>query len=151
MGLYEIKKSVSSLLQFKAEMQINEKIKTASHQLAKVCNRMFVTLEGKGILRASTEEFMLASQHKSHDPLAGEFIRTFRHANFYGKAFLTTYEETQKAPGVRTMETLLSHRKEQPVPHQSLYGMRCNHPDLFFLSPWEFFNKKFLFPWKRAV
>ena len=36
------------------------------------------------------------------------------------------------------MEVLLSHRKEQPVPHESLYGMRCNHPDLFFLSPWEF-------------
>ena len=35
---------------------------------------------------------MLASQYKPHDPLASEFIRTFRHQHFSGKYFLDRYD-----------------------------------------------------------
>merc|ERR1712020_682437 len=77
-GQYEIKKSVATLPLLQEKLETRE-LKTASSQLAHVVNRMFTTLEGKGILRMATEEFLLSSRYKPHDPLAAEFIRTFRH------------------------------------------------------------------------
>ena len=57
-GKFELKKSISTLplLQQKVE---GRGVKSASTQLAHVVNRMFTTLEGKGILRVATEEFLL--------------------------------------------------------------------------------------------
>ena len=57
-GQFELKKSISALNPLHEKLAARN-LKSASSQLAHVCNRMFVTLEGKGILRASTEEFML--------------------------------------------------------------------------------------------
>jgi len=58
-GQFELKKSIAALNPLREKLEARD-LKSASAQLAHVCNRMFVTLEGKGILRASTEEFMLA-------------------------------------------------------------------------------------------
>ena len=60
---FELKKSISTLplLQQKVE---GRGVKSASTQLAHVVNRMFTTLEGKGILRVATEEFLLSSRYK---------------------------------------------------------------------------------------
>ena len=91
MGKFEIKKSVAALPLMKDKLT-HRNLKTASSQLAHVTNRMFSVVEGKGILRPCTEEFMLASQYKPHDPLAAEFIRTFRHQNFAGKQYLDRYD-----------------------------------------------------------
>ncbi len=139
MGQFELKKSVSALplLQHKLE---NRGLRSASTQLAHVTNRMFTTLEGKGILRASTEEFMLASQHKPHDQLAGEFIRTFRHQNFLGKYFLDRYDALSEKKGEVDVRVLLPKCGCGPdVPDQvALYGFRSTKPNVFFLSPWEF-------------
>ena len=83
-GKFELKKSVAALPLMKEKLQ-RRNLRTGSALLAHATNRMFSTLEGKGILRACTEEFMLASQYRPRDPLAAEFIRTFRHQNFGGK------------------------------------------------------------------
>ena len=91
MGKFDIKKSVAALPLMKEKLE-HRNLKTASSQLAHVTNRMFSVVEGKGILRACTEEFMLSSQYKPHDPLVAEFIRTFRHQNFGGKWYLDRYD-----------------------------------------------------------
>ena len=80
--------------------------RTAGAQLAHVSSRMLSVLEGKGILRTCTEEFMLASQYRPHDPLAAEFIRTFRHQLFSGKYFLDRYDalcEKKRSVDIRVL------------------------------------------------
>ena len=138
-GQFELKKSIAALHPFKEKLE-NRNLRSASAQLAHVCNRMFVTLEGKGILRQCTEEFMLASQHKSHDPLAGEFIRTFRHQSFHGKYYLDKFETLMKNPASIDWKTMLPrHGTSKDVFDEvAFYGFRPSHADLFYLSPWEF-------------
>ena len=86
-GQFELKKSIAALDPLRDKLEARN-LQSASAQLAHVCNRMFVTLEGKGILRAATEEFMLASRYNPSDPLAAEFIRTFRSRHFHGRFFV---------------------------------------------------------------
>ena len=87
----ELKKSVAALPLMKDKLH-HRGLRTASAQLAHASSRMFSVLEGKGILRTCTEDFMLASQYKPHDPSAAEFIRTFRHQHFFGKYYLNRYD-----------------------------------------------------------
>ena len=58
------------------------------HQLAHTVNRMFTTLESKGIVRTATQEFHPAADHNEKDNLSAEFIRTCKHADFHGAQFL---------------------------------------------------------------
>ena len=81
-GQYELKKSIGSLPLLKQKLE-KRGVQAASAQLAHVCNKMFTTLESKGILRTAPEEFMLASQYRPDDELFAEFIRTFRHTFFF--------------------------------------------------------------------
>ena len=138
-GQFEIKKSVSTLPLLQQKLE-DRQLKTASAQLAHIVNRMFTTLEGKGILRACTEEFLLSSRYKPHDPLAAEFIRTFRHQNFPGKFFLDRYEAL--AAGKHEMDVRVLLPKQAAgkgiVDMVSLYGFRPRDSPCFFLSPWEF-------------
>ena len=138
LGQFELKKSIAALAPLKTKLQSRQL--RASAQLAHVVNRMFVTLEGKGILRASTEEFMLASRHKRHGPLAAEFIRTFRHQNFHGKFYLDFYDAMQKLGENKTKSVQLPRKGQQTIEYDevSAYGYRSPHPDVFYLSPWEF-------------
>ena len=76
-GPIRIEKSVGSLPLLKQKLE-KRGVRSASAQLAHVCNKMFTTLESKGILRTAPEEFMLASQYRPDDELFAEFIRTFR-------------------------------------------------------------------------
>jgi hypothetical protein len=98
-----------------------------------------VTL-GKGILRTATEEFLLSSRYKPHDPLAAEFIRTFRSQNFNGKFYLERYEALCKNDALVEVRVLLPKNAagKGAVDVAALYGFRSTAPDLFFLSPWEF-------------
>ena len=139
MGKFEMKKSIAALPLMKEKLQ-QRQLKTASSQLAHGINRMFSILEGKGILRVCTEEFMLSSQYKPHDPLAAEFIRTFRHQHFNGKCYLDRYDAVcEKKKTVDITVLLPRNGLGQDVPDQvSLYGFRDVVPDMFFLSPWEF-------------
>ena len=102
MGKFDVKKSVAALPLMKEKL-VHRNLKTASSQLAHVTNRMFSVVEGKGILRTCTEEFMLSSQYKPHDPLAAEFIRTFRTKNFLGKYFLDRYDALYQKKGVAVL------------------------------------------------
>ncbi len=138
-GQFELKKSISALPLLQQKLE-HRNVRSASTQLAHVTNRMFTTLEGKGILRASTEEFMLASQHKPHDQLAGEFIRTFRERHFLGKYYLDRYDALCEKKGEVDVRVLLPRNGCGPdVPDEvALYGFRSTIPDVFFLSPWEF-------------
>ena len=63
LGQYELKKSIAALSLLEEKLQ-TRKLTNASSQLAHVVNRMFTTLESKGILRTATEEFMLASKYR---------------------------------------------------------------------------------------
>ena len=91
LGQYELKKSVGALPLLQTKLMAR-KLTAASHQLSHVVNRMFTTLESKGILRTGTEEFALAAESHSTDKLAAEFIRTFREEAFHGKLFLERVE-----------------------------------------------------------
>ena len=130
-GGFEVKKSIAALAPLKRKLQSREL--HASAQLAHVVNRMFVTLEGRGILRACTEEFMLASRNKKDDPLAAEFIRTFRHQNFFGKFYLDYYEASTTGKCM-TKRLLMPQKGQQQIDYDevSAYGYRSPHPDLFF-------------------
>ena len=139
-GKFELKKSISTLplLQQKVE---GRGVKSASTQLAHVVNRMFTTLEGKGILRVATEEFLLSSRYKPHDPLAAEFIRTFRSRNFPGMFFIERYDALSQGRENIDVRTLLPKNalRHGVVDVVSLYGFRApDVPDLWYLSPWEF-------------
>ena len=90
-GQYELKKSIGALPLLSQKLK-GRQLKSASHVLSHVVNRMFTTLETKGILRTATEEFALAAKHIPNDSLAAECIRTCREANFYGRDFLTRVE-----------------------------------------------------------
>ena len=131
------------LLQEKLEAR---ELKTASSQLAHVVNRMFTTLEAKGILRMATEEFLLSSRYKPHDPLAAEFIRTFRHQNFPGKFFLDRYDALTAKLSQVDVRIILPKQAvgKGVVDVVSLYGFRPPNSDVFFLSPWEYVQ------WLRA-
>ena len=142
-GQFELKKSIGALplLKRKLEEKVEKKeIKTGSGQLAHVTNRMFTTLESKGILSVATEEFRLASQYKPHDPLAAEFIRTFRERKFHGKYFLERFESlAQKTASVDVRIVLpRSAVNRTTTDEPSLYGFRSLASDWFYLSPWEF-------------
>ena len=123
MGKFEVKKSVAALPLMKAKLE-QRNLKTASSQLAHVTNRMFSVAEGKGILRMCTEESMLSSQWKPHDPLAAEFIRTFRHQNFGGKWYLDRYDALSEKKSLLDIRFLLPRNADgEDVPDQvSLYG-----------------------------
>ncbi len=138
-GNFEIRASVKALPLLFEKLRRRE-YKSGSVQMAHMTNRMFSTLESKGILRMSTEETMLASLHKANDPLAAEFIRTFRHEFFFGRQLLQRYEHLRDGGSAQTVSLLVP---KHPGPANatdfaSLYGFRPCHPDVFFLSPWEF-------------
>ena len=133
-GQFELKKSVAALTPLKEKL-LARNLKSASTQLAHMANRMFVTLEGKGILRPSIDDFMLSSRYKQHDPLAAEFIRTFRHQNFHGKFFLDRYdamaEGTTKGCGKARLPP--SGRDLAACDEVAFYGYR-NTDHLFSVS-----------------
>ena len=93
LGQFELMKSIAALAPLKTKLQCRQL--RASAQLAHVVNRMFATLEGKGVLRASIEEFTLSPRRRSRDPLAAEFVRTFRHRGSRGKSNLDYYDAMQ--------------------------------------------------------
>ena len=43
---------------------------------------MFTTLESKGIVRTTPQEFQLSADYNEKDNLSAEFIRTCKHADF---------------------------------------------------------------------
>ena len=139
MGQFELKKSIAALPLLKQKLAVRN-LKSASVQLAHVTNRMFTTLEGKGILRASTEEFMLASQYKAHDPLSAEFVRSFRIQHFHGKHFLDRYDALESKASKVDVRLLLPRAggSQEAIDQVAAYGFRSNDPNLFYLSPWEF-------------
>ena len=137
-GQFELKKSVSTLPLLQEKLE-GRGLQSASAQLAHVVNRMFTTLESKGILRVATEEFLLSSRYKAHDQLAAEFIRTFRSRNFPGKFFIQRYEALRKG-GTLDVRVLLPKNAagKGVIDVVSLYGFRNMTPDVLHLSPWEF-------------
>ena len=116
------------------------RLKRGSAQLAHIVNIMFTTLETKGILRSALEEFMLSSMYKAHDELAAEFLRTCRHEQLLGCKLLELYDGMASEEGLReTISSLSKHsRRTAKTDSQSVYGYRPQHPDTWFLSPWEF-------------
>ena len=136
-GQFEIKKSVATLPMLGDKLRTK---KNASAQLAHVANRMFTTLEPKGILRSAPEEFMHAALYKPTDELASEFIRTFRHQYFWGLPLLKRFEAMHNAAEYEDVSTRLPKHGEQQEITDSVtaYGFRPPAPDMFYLSPWEF-------------
>ena len=136
MGQFELKKSAAALPSLKEKLQ-QRNLQTASSQLAHTINRMFVTLEGKGILQTCTQEFMLASQYKSHDPLSGECIRTFRHRHFHGRFYLDRFDAMMERSAPMTLSMLLprSGGKQTLFDEVAFYALRDLRTPLRYLSP----------------
>ena len=127
------------------------RLKSASHMLAHVVNRMFTTLESKGILRTATEEFALSAKYNPRDALAAECIRTCREETFHGRDFLLLVEAVAQKAELQEAKTILPSAKSFALPLDipSMYGFRPCTPSLWYLSPWEFtqwFHKERLPP-----
>ena len=139
LGQYECKKSISALPLLRAKL-VDRKVTHASHQLSHVVNRMFTTLESKGILRMATEEFMLAANFHRWDSLSSEFIRSCREANFYGRAFLERVEAIASHQEDLTLTTILPGNKKSMVALDivSLYGFRPPLPCIWYCSAFGF-------------
>ena len=139
MGQFELRSAVKAL-PLMAEKLRRRNFQRGSAQLAHTVNRMFTTLESKGILRTAPEEFMLTSLHKAHDPLAAEFFRTCRHELFFGKQYLTLYEALKNNAPTRESSVTISKKtsRKTETDAQSLYGFRPDHADTFYMSTWEF-------------
>ena len=75
---------------------------------------------------------MLASRYKPHDPLAAEFIRTFRDRNFPGKHYLDRYDAMVGVSNQMDVNLLLprAEANKKVVDIDALYGFRSDHPDL---------------------
>ena len=138
-GQYELKKSIGALPLLQEKLERRD-LKSPSHVLAHVVNRMFTVLESKGILRTGTEEFALAAKYHPEDALAAECIRTCRSEPFYGRDFLIRVESVARGDKKIEMRTLLPEAKHgtPPLDRVSMYGFRPRVPDLWYLSPWEF-------------
>ena len=94
-GRFELKQSIAAQPFFHKKLFQKSNL-SAGNQLAHVCHRMFINLEGKGILRSGIEESLHASEYNPGDELAAEFIRTFRTNFFFGKYHLDRYESVSK-------------------------------------------------------
>jgi len=139
-GQFELKKTMEALPSLKQTLMQRPNQSASSH-LAQVVNRTVTALEGKGILRAAAEEFLLATRFKKHDELSAEFIRTFRHREFPGKNYLQRYHaikhEVQQEVSIFIPKGPFDKTVSDDV---SLYGFRPCHPNTFFLSPWMFWQ-----------
>ena len=96
-------------------------------------------------MRVAAEEFLLAIRFKKHDELAAEFIRSFRHCEFPGKTYLTRYEAARCELDAEVSFAVPKGPFQKNVSDDaSLYGFRSTHPNIFFLSPWEFWQWYFV-------
>ena len=138
-GQYELKKSIGALPLLQLKLETRD-LKSPSHQLAHVVNRMFTVLESKGILRTATEEFALSAKYHAQDDLSAECIRTCRSEPFHGSKFLTRVEAVAQGAKKMEIKTLLPDAKygTPSLDVVSMYGFRPKEKDLWYLSPWEF-------------
>ena len=138
-GQYELKKSVGALPLMLQKLS-SRKLSSGSHQLSHVVNRMFTTLESKGILRTGTEEMALSAKFHATDKLAAEFVRTCREETFPGRKFLERVEGIAAQADKIEVNILLpaAARATPPLDVVSVYGFRPQHPALWYLSPFEF-------------
>ena len=90
-------------------------LKRSSAQQAHVVNRMFTTLETKGILRTAPEEFMLTSLYKANDALAAAFFLTCRHEFFIGTQYLDLYGSMLQKETLRETTVRLSTKRGQKL------------------------------------
>ena len=92
-------------------------MKTASSQLAHAVNRML--------------------RYKPHDPLAAEFIRTFRNQNFPGQFFLERFEALSKRQEQMDVQVMLPKQAigKGILDVVSCYGSRSGDADFVYFSP----------------
>ena len=136
-GQFELKQSVAALPLYKVKLA--ERKSSAASALALFTNRLFTTLEGKGILRSGVEETLLAAEYNPRDELAAEFIRTFQQSLFFGQAYLQRLDQLRKKVDVQFEKCLPKKgRDATTVDHVSLYGLRPADKSCFYMSPWEF-------------
>ena len=93
---------------------------------------MFTAFEGKGILRASTEECMLASQCKPHDSLSAECVRAFRAQQCYGKCYLDRFDALESKASKIDVRLLLPRAgtSQEAIYQVAAYGFRSSDPNL---------------------
>ena len=98
---------------------------------------MFSVWESKGILRAATEEFILAARYKPDGPLFAEFIRTFRHHIFWGTYYLDRFDALQNDDHSTTLRSCLPRnnvKRKMAIDPVTGYGVRPSDPAMFHLS-----------------
>ena len=120
-----MKAAVGSLPMLQQKLK---KLKTASAQLAQVTNRLFVTLEGRGVLRTAPESFNLSANSTTKDELSPEYIRTFRTVDFCGRILLSRFEVLQLPYMIQTQqrERMISGRSVSGLPN--LHKFPSNAP-----------------------
>ena len=98
-------------------------------------------------MRSAQESANLRVYSKEHDVCAAETFRTAACVTFPGNDFLRLVEAHNGHPTTsRSMEALLVDRRNPSAPKvvtrnaAFLYGHRPKHPEIWFLSPYEFFR-----------
>ena len=137
LGLYELKKSCATLPFLKKKL-LEQRAKPV-HQLAHTVNRMFTTLESKGIVRTTPQEFQLSADYNEKDNLSAEFIRTCKHADFHGAHLLDFADVALQGKSVEQKQILPRFGSAKPqVPWTWCYACRPKHPSCWYLSAYEF-------------
>jgi len=117
---------------------------TSTKAFQEYSRRLGRDLEGKGILRTSTEATNLAIHANiEYDVLKAECIRTFPTVTFPATLLLKREEiETHKVPGASIITAVhhggqVSKRAFADAPFDLLYGFRGSEHDVDLLSPYE--------------
>ena len=100
---------------------------------------------GKGIVRGHAENTNLRAYAKQNDVCFAESMQTSQCTSFFGKEFLEVVErlnDNKKHVGkacFAEVDRRSSQRRRVAIRNVSLlYGQRPQHPDIWYLSPYEF-------------
>lgn len=86
LGNFQLKKSIATT-SFLKETLVGRRLRP-SHQRAHTVNQMLTTLEGRGIVRVTTQEIHFAAEYDPSDLLNADFIRSFQTKQFSSHEFV---------------------------------------------------------------
>ena len=108
----------------------------------RVVHRVLADFQHRSMVRTAPEEWNLAAHWHDQDPMAAEFVRSYRSIHFPGVQLLARLEmEERKQEGKEIKKVLpIAHGRgsgpEDCARHfVDFYGYRGSHPAIFYLNP----------------
>ena len=107
--------------------------------------RLLSDANGKGVVRSSQERVNLNASGKENEVLAAETVRTAQTECMPGRDLVTRREHLTGESGKGAFLTAIEVDKRNPRRWTAvqknvafLYGHRPRHPEVWYLSPYEF-------------